>query len=81
MDFDLNSPLHYAAKEGRLLAVSYLLSIASDPNLKDRYGSSVLDLALRGGTLHHKYCSAARLDFMYHILRTQTIFSADIAQD
>jgi hypothetical protein len=61
VDFDLNSPLHYAAKEGRLLAVSYLMNIAFNPNLKDRYGSTALDLALRGGTLYHKY---VLLDFL-----------------
>ncbi len=54
MDFDLRTPLHYAAKEARLLAVSYLMGIASNPNHKDRYGNTALDLALQGGTLYHK---------------------------
>jgi ankyrin repeat protein len=54
VDFDLRSPLHYAAKEARLLAVSYLMGIASNPNVKDRYGNTALDFALQGGTLYHK---------------------------
>jgi len=57
VDFDLRSPLHYAAKDARLLAVSYLMGIASNPNFKDRYGNTALDLALQGGTLYHKYCA------------------------
>ncbi len=54
MDFDLRSPLHYAAKEARILAVSYLMGMAMNPNLKDRYGNTALDLALQGGTVNHK---------------------------
>ena len=50
----MRSPLHYAAKDARLLAVSYLMGIASNPNFKDRYGNTALDLALQGGTLYHK---------------------------
>jgi hypothetical protein len=33
--------------------VSYLLGIAADPNAKDRWGNTSLDLALRGGTSYH----------------------------
>lgn len=35
-DYDSRCPLHLAAAEGRLLAVSYLLSISADPNCEDR---------------------------------------------
>ena len=52
-DFDMKSSLHRAASNARLLAVSYLLGIAVDPNLKDRWGNTALDLALKGGSLYH----------------------------
>jgi ankyrin repeat protein len=52
-DFDRRGALHRSALNARLLAVSYLLGIASDPNAKDRWGYTPLDLALQGGTLYH----------------------------
>ena len=52
-DFDQRGALHRAAMNARLLAVSYLLGIAADPNAKDRYGFTPLDLALKGGTSYH----------------------------
>ncbi len=54
-DFDCRGALHRAALNARLLAVSYLLGIAADPNAKDRWGYTPLDLALQGGTLYHMY--------------------------
>ncbi len=54
-DFDMRTSIHRAAKDGRLLAVSYLLGIAADPNLKDRWGCTALDLALQGQTLYHMF--------------------------
>ena len=51
----MQSALHRAAKNSRLLAVSYLIGIAADPNLKDRWGNTALDLALKGKTLYHMY--------------------------
>ncbi len=54
-DFDMRTSIHRAAKDGRLLAVSYLLGIAADPNLKDRWGYTALDLALQGQTLYHMF--------------------------
>ena len=38
---------------GRILAVSYLLGIAADSNLKDRWGNTVLDIALQGESSYH----------------------------
>jgi len=55
-DFDHRGALHRSALNARLLAVSYLLGIAADPNAKDRWGYTPLDLALQGGTLYHMYC-------------------------
>ena len=56
-DYDARCPLHLAAAEARILAVSFLLGISSDPNCMDRWGSTPLDDAFRGGTLYHKYCA------------------------
>ena len=47
--------------EARLLAVSYLLGIAVNPNLRDRWGFTPLDLAVRGGTLYHMLASQSPL--------------------
>jgi ankyrin repeat protein len=44
--------LHVAAANGKLLAVSYLLSICADPNVKDRWGGTPLEDALRGEHMH-----------------------------
>ena len=49
----MRRPLHFAAMEARLLAVSFLLGIAADPDVKDRWGNTAIDLALRGGTKQH----------------------------
>ena len=54
-DFDMRCPLHFAAMEARLLAVSFLLGIAADPDVKDRWGYTPIDLAIRGGTQQHLY--------------------------
>ena len=56
-DYDGRTALMVAAAEGRLLAVSFLLSSSCAPNLVDRWGSTALDDALRGGTLYHFYCA------------------------
>jgi ankyrin repeat protein len=45
--------MHLAAAEARLLSVSYLLGISSDPSILDRWGNTPLDEALRGGTPYH----------------------------
>ena len=42
-DYDSRSPLHIAAAEGRLLAVSYLLSVSANPNVTDRWGGTPMD--------------------------------------
>ena len=52
-DFDMQTAIHRSAKNARLLAVSYLIGIAADPNIQDRWGNTALDLALKGGTLYH----------------------------
>ena len=52
-DFDMKTPLHFAAEQSRLLAVSYLISIAADPDVEDRWGNRPLDLALKGETSYH----------------------------
>jgi CRP-like cAMP-binding protein len=56
-DYDARCPLHLAAAEARILAVSFLLGVSSNPNCMDRWGSTPLDDAFRGGTLYHKYCA------------------------
>ena len=40
-----------------MLAVSFLLGISADPNIKDRWAGTAMDDAVRGGTLYHKYCA------------------------
>ena len=52
-DYDQRCPMHVAASEGRILVVSYLLGISADPNIKDRWGNTPLNDALKGGTLFH----------------------------
>jgi ankyrin repeat protein len=39
-DYDFRCPMHLAAAEGRLLAVSYLLGVSANPNAKDRWGGT-----------------------------------------
>jgi ankyrin repeat protein len=56
-DYDFRYPLHLAAAEGRILAVSFLLGISSDPTCADRWGNTPMDDAFRGGTLYHIYCA------------------------
>jgi CRP-like cAMP-binding protein len=56
-DYDNRNALHIAAAEGRLLAVSYLLSNSFSPHFKDRWGSTALDDALNGSTMYHMYCA------------------------
>jgi len=56
-DLDGKRALHYAAEESRLLAVSYLISVAANPNVEDRWGNKPLDLALTGETIYHLYCA------------------------
>jgi ankyrin repeat protein len=53
-DVDKRNALHRAAMNGRLLAVSFLLGIAADPNRKDRWGNTALDLALLDDNLYHR---------------------------
>ena len=54
-DFDLRCPLHFAAIEARLLAVSFLLGIAANPDVQDRWGFTPIDLALRGRSPQHMF--------------------------
>ena len=42
-DYDLRFPLHLAAHKGRLLTVSYLISMCSNPNMKDRWGRTPVE--------------------------------------
>jgi hypothetical protein len=55
-DYDDRYPLHLAASEGRVLAVSFLLGISADPNTLDRWKGSPMDDTLIGGTLYHCFC-------------------------
>ncbi len=54
-DFDMRTALHRAAMHARILSVSYLLGIAANPNLKDRWGNTALDVALQGESSYHMY--------------------------
>ena len=56
-DYDERNALHIAAAEGRLLAVSYLLSQSFSPHHLDRWGSTAMDDALTGGTKYHMFCA------------------------
>ncbi len=40
-DYDQRYALHLASAEGRVLAVSFLLGISSDPNVQDRWAGDV----------------------------------------
>ena len=51
-DYDDRFALHLAASKGRLLAISYLLSICSNPNVKDRWGGTPIEDALKNGHFH-----------------------------
>ena len=55
-DYDMRFPLHLAAAEGRILALSFLLGISTDPNCQDRWQGTPMDDALQGGTLYHHFC-------------------------
>ena len=48
VDFDLNTPLHYAAKYLSSFAVTTLLKAGANPLLKDKYGKLPVDLVLKG---------------------------------
>jgi ankyrin repeat protein len=54
-DFDKRTALHRAVMNARILCVSYLLGIAADPNLEDRWGNTALDVALQGESTYHMY--------------------------
>ena len=56
-DYDDRLALHLASAEGRVMAVSFLLGISSDPNRRDRWGGTPMDDCVRGDTLYHKYCA------------------------
>ena len=56
-DYDSRNALHIAAAEGRLLAVSYLMSNSFSPHFIDRWGATAMDDALKGQTMYHMYCA------------------------
>ncbi|KAK3264010.1 hypothetical protein CYMTET_27222 [Cymbomonas tetramitiformis] len=56
-DYDNRYPMHLAAAEGWLLAVSYLLRSGADPNCRDRWGGTPLEDALRSGEFYGKHCA------------------------
>ena len=56
-DYDNRCPMHLAAAEGRLLAVSYLLGVSGNPNCTDRWGGTPMDDCVRGGTHRHMQCA------------------------
>ena len=56
-DYDHRNALHIAAAEGRLLAVSYLMSSSFSPHFLDRWGATAMDDALKGETMYHMYCA------------------------
>ncbi|KAK3251628.1 hypothetical protein CYMTET_39030 [Cymbomonas tetramitiformis] len=56
-DYDSRCPMHLAAAEGWLLAVSFLLRSGADPNCWDRWGGTPLEDALRSGEFYGKHCA------------------------
>jgi ankyrin repeat protein len=56
-DYDQRCPMHLAAAEGRLLAVSYLIGVSANPNATDRWGGRPMDDCVRGGTQRHLQCA------------------------
>eukprot|EP00960_Hanusia_phi_P034072 750824-Hanusia_phi.AAC.2 len=56
-DYDGRRPLHFAASKGKILAVSHLLGVSADPNVKDRWGHTPIDEGLLGGTRRHLKCA------------------------
>ncbi|XRB09682.1 potassium channel skor [Pycnococcus provasolii] len=50
-DYDQRCALHLAAAEGQLLAVNFLISNGAQVNVKDRWGGTPLEDALRGDYL------------------------------
>eukprot|EP00873_Tetraselmis_striata_P000688 jgi/Tetstr1/420952/TSEL_012012.t1 len=48
-DYDSRYALHLAASKGRLRAISYLISICADPNVKDRWDNTPVEDALKNG--------------------------------
>jgi ankyrin repeat protein len=71
-DIDGRNALHRAAMNGRLLAVSFLLGIAADPNSKDRWGHTALDLALLHDNLYHRYRSVVSEMFEFRLQKKQS---------
>ncbi len=65
-DFDMRTALHRAVMNARILSVSYLLGIAADPNLKDRWGNTALDVALQGESTYHMYEMHRRNSFQLY---------------
>jgi hypothetical protein len=64
-----------------VLAVSFLLGISADPNIKDRWAGTAMDDAVRGGTLYHKYCAKVSFSlclnvhgYIFFMLETPTGF-------
>ena len=48
-DYDLRTPLHLAAAEGKVEVITYLLAQGVEPNPRDRWDYTPLDDALRHG--------------------------------
>lgn len=58
-DYDSRYALHLAASKGRLRAISYLISICADPNVKDRWDNTPVEDALKNGHVHSARLLAA----------------------
>jgi hypothetical protein len=61
--------------QARILVVSFLLGVSAAPNCMDRWGSTPLDDALRGGTPRHMFCAKLIAGWAYDALSMVCVMS------
>ncbi|KAK3263772.1 hypothetical protein CYMTET_27447 [Cymbomonas tetramitiformis] len=54
-DYDGRCALHLAAAQGRLLVANFLLGQSANPDIRDRWNTTPMVDAMRGGSLYHLY--------------------------